>query len=135
VIKGLQLVKLQVDDAHPVVGLALALARHEEEIAGAGYCDVPEANALAGQLLSFGGLDCVIVRGGLVEELEMHGVVRASMQKTRVVVKLGRRIDRDHDRPFEPFGEVHRHNRDRVRLRIGAPFDLGLGVCPVASHR
>jgi hypothetical protein len=55
-------------------------------------------------------------------------------RRNSLVVELGRGIDGDHDPPFEPLGEVHRHDRDRIGFRIGPAFDLGLGVVPVASH-
>jgi hypothetical protein len=109
----------EIDDAHPVIVLPLALAGKEQEITGTGDCDVPAPGALAAHLISFGGLDQFVIGRSLVKDLEMRCVIRSPVQKGRIVIELGRRIDRDDNRPFESLGQVHGYNRDRVGFREG----------------
>ena len=61
----------------------------------------------------------------------MQGIIGLSMNELISAIELRRRIDRDHNGPFEAFSAVDRDDLDRILSGVDAAFgrpDLSLPV-------
>ena len=110
-------------------------SRQNQQLARPRGGDIPETDALAVEL----GLLCVacrlITRRFHAEHRTIEpagGTVGDSVLRRH---DLRHRVDRDDDRPFQPFGGMHGVERNRLFLSIGAAFDGAGFVGPRSSHR